>query len=274
MSLSIGLDIGGSTTKVMGLLDGKFHGSWLGKADDAEASAYGALFKYLSIHSLAPQDIEQIAVTGVGNNALQDNFIHSPIKRVDEFEAVGRGGLFLTGLKEAVVVSLGTGTAFVYANGAGSRHLIGSGVGGGTLLGLARALFGTRDFDAIDRLAEAGDMRKVDLAIRDIALNDITGLASDVTASNFGKLQNDSEKEDLAAGLVNMIYQTVGIIATLCARNCGVDDVVWVGQASELATGRDVLNSVSKLYGMNFHMPEMAPYATACGAALLGHQND
>lgn len=272
MGLSIGLDIGGSTTKVVGLREGKVHGSWLGKADDAEASAYGALFKYLSMHSLSPGEIEQIAVTGVGNGALKGNLIHTPIRRVDEFEAVGRGGLFLTELKEAVVVSLGTGTAFVYATEEGSRHLIGSGVGGGTLLGLSRALVGTRDFDAINRLAETGDMRQVDLAVRDISVNEISGLAADVTASNFGKLQNDSNKEDLSAGLVNMIYQTVGVIATLCARNCGLEDVVWVGQASELSSGREVLSDVARLYGMNFHMPEMAPYATACGAALLGQR--
>ena len=35
-----------------------------------------------------------------------------------EFVSTGRGGLYLTGLPEAVIVSMGTGTALVHAKAA------------------------------------------------------------------------------------------------------------------------------------------------------------
>ena len=58
-----------------------------------------------------------------------------PTEQVEEFTAVGVGGLALSGVEKAVVVSMGTGTAFVWAQRGGEvRHLCGSGVGGGTLL--------------------------------------------------------------------------------------------------------------------------------------------
>ena len=43
----------------------------------------------------------------------------------------------MSGLDRAVVVSMGTGTAYVMADKGRVSHLGGTGVGGGTLLGLS-----------------------------------------------------------------------------------------------------------------------------------------
>ena len=47
-----------------------------------------------------------------------------PTEKVDEFAAVGTGGLALSGQEKAVVISMGTGTAFIWAEKGGEiRHL-------------------------------------------------------------------------------------------------------------------------------------------------------
>ena len=64
------------------------------------------------------------------------SLIRYTYRKVDEFHAIGKGGLFLTGLTRAIIVSMGTGTAFIIADQNGEKHIGGTGIGGGTLLGL------------------------------------------------------------------------------------------------------------------------------------------
>ena len=64
---------------------------------------------------------------------------------VSEPEAIGRGAIRLTGLDNVVVASIGTGTAFVHARGGVFNHLCGTGIGAGTLSGLAEKVLGVTD---------------------------------------------------------------------------------------------------------------------------------
>ena len=66
MSIVIGLDIGGSTTKIVGLEDGRLISKERVKASDPVASAFGALGKFLSQNNLDLKSIERVMMTGVG----------------------------------------------------------------------------------------------------------------------------------------------------------------------------------------------------------------
>jgi len=189
---------------------------------------------------------------------------------VNEFESVGIGGIFLAGVPEAVVVSMGTGTSLVEARGSNVRHIIGSGVGGGTLLGLADRLINVSDFETIDQLSQNGQLEKIDLTVGDLTQRKSPGLTPSTTASNFGKLIGLSEPEDLAAGIVNPVFQSVGTAAVLAARLCQLDTIVVTGNLTRMSLGRQILDGFSQLYGINFLIPERAEYATATGAALQG----
>ena len=83
-----------------------------------------------------------MAATGAGSRALDDKLFGRPVVKVNEFTAIGVGGTSLAGKERALVVSLGTGTAIVSVNQAEIRHVSGTGVGGGTLLGLAKHMLG------------------------------------------------------------------------------------------------------------------------------------
>lgn len=274
MGIVIGLDVGGSNTKIVGLLDGKPLDFQIARATDPVASAFGALGKFLDANRLQIADITSLKITGVGADFPSGDLLGIPTTRAAEFCATGMGGLYLSGLSHAVIVSMGTGTAFIEAEEMQVRHIIGSGIGGGTLLGLASSLLNIRDFETLDLLAEQGTLSHIDLTIGDISKFEIPGLSMETTASNFGKISDEASREDMACGIVNMVFQAIGSIAVLAARNAGLTDVVLTGHATSSPSCHEIFQNFSRLYNITFHIPEKALYATALGAAISVNGND
>jgi type II pantothenate kinase len=163
---------------------------------------------------------------------------------------------------------MGTGTAFISADESGVEHIIGSGVGGGTLLGLSNRMTNVRDFQMFTELAETGDLGHIDLTIGDISRKEIPGLSSDTTASNFGKVNDTATSSDIALGIVNLVFQSVGTAAVLSAKLKNISQIVFTGNLTLVSQGKRVLGAFSKLYGVDIIVPEHAEFATAIGAAL------
>ena len=116
MSMVIGIDIGGSTTKIVGFSSrDDFIGALQVQATDQITSMYGAIGSFTQRYSLSLSDISKIVLTGVGASFFSENIYNIPTIKVDEFRAIGYGGLYLSGMEEAFVASMGTGTAFVRA---------------------------------------------------------------------------------------------------------------------------------------------------------------
>ncbi len=264
----IGLDVGGSITKIVGFRDGRLLRETQVQTDDPIASAYGALGKFLIINDLKLDQVGSIHATGVGASYLDGYLLECRTIIVPEFDAVGIGGLYTAGLDRAIVVSMGTGTSMVYAQGEEIRHIIGSGVGGGTLLGLAGVILNIRDFESIGEKADRGDLNHIDLTVGDISRYEIPGLSADTTASNFGKIGDRATHDDLALGIVNLVFQSVGTNAVLAARMEKVDKIVFTGNLLRVDKGREVLDGFAELYSIDMIVPEHAEYATAIGASL------
>ena len=266
--MKVGIDIGGSTTDIAGFENGRLISCLTVKASDPISSAAGALGRYLVETKRNLGDINTLAVTGVGAGALGDELLGIPVSRVDEFRAIGRGGVYLSGVKSAVVASLGTGTAFVEVDGDKISHWGGSGVGGGTLIGLSKALFGVSDIELIAKKAAAGRIEKVDLSVGDIATQEIPGLLPDTTASNFAKLSEDATDDDLAMAVVNLVCQTVGMIAKGAAGETGHKIVVLVGKLAAFPAAAGVFRKLGELYDIEYRIAPNASFATAVGAAV------
>ena len=269
MSVVIGIDVGGSTTKIVGYTDeGKLISMLKVEAADPLTSAYGALGKFINENSLSLADVKQIILTGVGASLFQKEVYGIPTSTIDEFKAIGLGGLALSGKKEGLIVSMGTGTAFVRAGHEGIKHIGGSGVGGGTVLGLCGKLCGATSFKTVVELSETGSLKKVDLNIEDISKGIIASLPPDTTASNFGKMEDGSSCEDLTLGILNMVFQTIGMMAVFACRNDEVKDVILTGTLTQVPFAAQVFDALHKMHGVNFIIPQNAIYATATGAAL------
>ena len=185
MDVILGIDIGGSTTKIVGLrTDGSVVSMLRVRAEDQVTSLYGAFGNYLKSNNLSLSDVRRVVLTGVGSSYLEGNVFGLPTCRVDEFQASGTGALALSGQKQGVVVTMGTGTALLWAeSGKEVRHLCGSGIGGGTLGGLCHKLVGMERFGQIKKLADQGDLNRVDLTIKDITPDPASTLNPDMTAA-------------------------------------------------------------------------------------------
>ena len=273
MDVILGIDIGGSTTKIVGLdTKGTVLSMLRVRAEDQITSLYGALGNYLTTNHLSLKDVRRVVLTGVGASYVDGDIYGLPTCKVDEFSASGTGALALSGQSSAVVVTMGTGTAFLHAGPQGVRHLCGSGIGGGTLGGLCHKLVGMERFGQIKLLAERGDLTQVDLTIADISKTAADSLHPDMTAANFGNLAEDASPADLAAGVVNLVLQAIGTMTVLACQSCEANTVVVIGSMTTLTQAEANFQLFEKLYGIHYIIPENATFATAIGAGLYSLQ--
>lgn len=269
MTRIIGIDVGGSTTKIVGIHKREIFSPMLVRASDPLSSIYGAFGKFININGLAISDIDRIMVTGVGSSYLTDKIYGIPTGKVDEFNAIGKGGLFISGFEKAIVVSMGTGTTFVMADGNGIRHIGGTGVGGGTLLGLSNAMLNVRNFNDLVKTAEGGSLANIDLRMKEIN-NDITDSLPDyATASNFGKVSDLATRSDMALGIINLVFETIGVMSIFATKIYETNDVILTGNLTKVSQIGYIIKRFKDMFDVDFHIYPQAEFATAVGAAIM-----
>jgi len=263
----IGIDIGGSTTDAV-LLDEPGLRVVTIELTDPIAAAAGALGKLVSECGMRLEQVTVVAATGAGARGLPDSLLGRPVVKVDEFTAIGVGGSTLAGKESALVVSLGTGTAIVSVRGKNIEHVGGTGVGGGTLLGLARHMLGVSKIDTLESLAARGDLSLINLTVGDIAGGPLGDLPPASTASNFGKVGSDPAPEDKALAIINMIAEVVAVLSLSHARAYGHRDIVLTGKLTRTIQFTRRFPHMELMFSRGgFIIPEHAAYATAIGAA-------
>ena len=273
MKLRVSIDIGGSTTKAAALTpEGKISSLLQIPSSDPVSSAYGILGRFLEEQHLSVEDIGEVILTGQRATFFHRDILGIPTRKADELQAIGRGGLRLSGLSEALVISMGTGTAYVRASLTnGCRHLGGSGVGGGTLTGLASRFFGIEHFEDLAAMAIDGDRSMADLLVSDLQ-DGAAGLNGDLTAANFGNIKSGATDNDMAAALFNLLYENTGVTATFALLHDTTHDVVLTGSLAlhpQCEKTFAVFNRMPDVFHTNFIIPPNASYATAIGALLL-----
>ncbi len=277
MDIIIGIDAGGSAVKLAayrngyGFIEGSFQTVKLGDLDMIARN-------YISSIGLSPSlsscDLE-IVLTGTSSAKFNSSLCGLSPRRADEIFAIARGGLYLSGLSRALVVSMGTGTAFVRADEKNVKHLGGSGVGGSSLLGLSRLIIGEKSKDELFSLIQDGRLENVDLTIGEIAEDTMPTLPPYVTAANFGSIKPNATEADILLGLENMVLQTIGVMADFALKNDTINDVVLIGALPKLPRMDEGLLRMGKLCGRKFIIPKNSEYATVIGAiaCFLESQN-
>ncbi len=274
MSVVIGIDVGGSTTKIVGFDKtgdkDKLINPIFVRATDPITALYGAFGKFTDQNNIELSDIDIVKVTGVGSAKVTKPIYGLECQTVPEFDCIGLGGLYLSGLDEAIVVSLGTGTALIHARrGQPMEYLGGTGVGGGTLIGLSRQMLGMSDIDHIQELASEGDLNNIDWRIKHITKKEILPGAPDMlTASNFGNVSDIASKADMALGIINMVFETIAMVARFAAMSYGLRDIVLTGNLTTLNQAAGIFKSLNSMFDLNFMIPENAQFGTVIGAAL------
>lgn len=181
-----------------------------------------ALFIYEIIkkYNINIKNIEKILATGTGSSYLEDRFEEIEIIKIDEFNAIAYGGIILSKLDKANIVSIGTGTTIIYSDLKKVERIGGTGLGGGTLVGLGSAILSDvecdnkeiTNFKTLIDMAKNGDKSHVDLMIGDISRDNIGNMTSDITAANFAAIQKKANKNDYIAAVLNMILENIMLI--------------------------------------------------------------
>ena len=270
MGIVVGIDIGGSTTKIVGFGGEKMLIPAQIAASNAIASLFGAFGTFLYDNKLGIEDISQVNLTGVGALEIKQAIYDVPTYYVDEFTANGLGGGYFAGdIKKFMVVSMGTGTSFVGVDNGVTQHLGGIGIGGGTINGLSKYILGTSEIEKIKEMASEGDVGRIDLRVGDICVDSLPGLNLDITASNFGKSSSRATMEDKAAGITHMVIESICQTASLIGQRCGISDFVLLGALTNFNECGAVSEMIHELNpDSKFIIPKDGEYGTAIGCAL------
>lgn len=259
MSSIIGIDIGTSTTKIVEVKNGKIEN----KIIIRDGFSKDKLERFINENQI---NVEKIVFTGIGADKVNLEEYDVTTKIVDEFSAIAKGGLLLAKKERALVVSVGTGTAFIKVTENGAQHLGGTGVGAGTLFNICNKMLDIKNFDEIVSLAEKGKIEKIDLRIGDITDRDIPTLPLDLTLSNFGKFENDCQKEDIVIGLINMIFEVIGMMAVFITTKSDIKEVILIGNITVIPGVRNVLDRIEKVQDIKFIVPQNTEFAVVLGA--------
>ena len=257
-------------TKAVAVTKSKILGMKTVLTGDASVSAQLVLGAVVSDVGKGLEDVLVVAVTGGGARLIGDTILGLPTTRVDEIKAVGLGALKLSGKRKALVVSMGTGTSLIVASDDDRKteHIGGTAVGGGTIEGLGRRMLGKNGFKDLEEMANMGDTNNIDLTVADVEGGPVGMLPQDVTASNFKKLDVDSDENDVAAAIFNMVSQVIGVVASMAARAYRLEeDIVFVGNLIQSKRVADCIENVMKLFHMKFCIPVNGGFCAAIGAA-------
>jgi type II pantothenate kinase len=215
----------------------------------------------------------RIAATGGGAPELATALDGTPVVQVPEFDAWARGvGIVATA--EAIplpqrymLVSIGTGTSVLLVEDGGAVRAGGTGIGGGTLLGLARLLLRVDSFAEVSALAASGDRRAVDLLVGDVYRHGPSPLPAELTAANFAKLAS-TRPADVAHALMGLVGESVALVCRGVASAAGVATAVYCGSTLEGNPAlRRVLEETSTFAGLEARFLARGAYCGAIGAA-------
>jgi type II pantothenate kinase len=271
---AVAIDFGSSNTDMVVVQGGRV---WT-RTEPTVGRPDAEVLRRLLSEELGPKPkVGLVAVTGGHHQLLPDSIDELPIKKIGELVAIARGGqAWISGSIErpkerVLVVSAGSGTAMVLAHDIEVRHITGTGVGGGTLLGLGHLLLGCSDPVLIDEMAGRGNPSTVDLGIADVVSGPIGSLPPDATAVNFGRAAqalHSREPQDLAAGLVNMVGQVVATLAVNAGRAAGAERITVTGHLTDMASIRIVISRVGDFFGFPIDARGRAGCSTVVGALL------
>lgn len=270
MTTRIGIDAGGTLTKIAYWDEKKemsFH--------KFPSSDLNAVKDWLDTnHSLA-----SICLTG-GRAEQLKKYLSSKneIPYIVEFDATMNGVMYQ--LKEevissdsAIIANIGTGTSIHIMQGDTHSRIGGTGVGGGTLLGLGSALTGINDYKDTIELSKEGKRSSIDILVSDIYQHNKLPIKGSLTASNFGGITLKSEEarnhSDLLAGVQGIIGE---VVATLCIQAADahqVEDIIYIGSTlEENELLQQIIESYTVLKEKKPIFLEKHGYSGAIGALL------
>lgn len=254
MSTWIGIDTGGTLTKL----------AYLNEQQELTLTVFPSneldlVKEWLEQH---PQ-VEEIGLTGGRTEQLRDvlNTMKS-IEYIVEFEATLKGVRYLLEkeghtIEQSIITNIGTGTSIHYMDGNQHMRVGGTGIGGGTLIGLATIMTGISDFDEIKSHASLGQRGAIDLLVKDIYQGMDTPLDGNLTASNFGKVgiteQANFAQSDILATTQGLVGEVITTLSIQLAEQHNAEHIVYIG--STLSNNEQIKQVIEYYTVLKKHTP-------------------
>ena len=209
---------------------------------------------------------EKIIITGGRSQQIIGNYkLPDIIRSTNELNDLGRGGSYLANTEECYVLGVGTGSPLVQISNGNIKHVIGTGIGAGTIFGLGKLFAGDLSIEELNQLAEKGDAKKLNISVGEIYENsDELGFPSSITAGNFAKINGDVTIEDRIAALMQMVGESLATL--VCAASNSNSIVVIVGGGTFYPHFLKSLITTLDFYGFKSLIPPKALYANCYGA--------
>ncbi|MDN3017067.1 type II pantothenate kinase [Paenibacillus sp. BSR1-1] len=214
-----------------------------------------------------------VGLTGGKAHLIQKKYLHNAVL-IPEFQATCEGAriLMLEEKKRSnqhfLIVNIGTGTSWHLVAGEKYERILGSGIGGGTFIGLGSLLTKKEDFQDLIHLANKGEKENIDLLVKDIYESAEPPIDGHLTAANFAKgLKVKHSDADRMAAVTNMIAETIALLTLQAAAIHQVKSVVLIGST---LIGNESLTSTLEYYLKRFELEAVflgkGEYCGAVGA--------
>ena len=82
----------------------------------------------------------------------------------------------------------------------------------------------------------------------------------------LGKLKESASKADIVIGIVNMVFEVIGMMTAFASMNDEIKDIVLIGNIACIPVVKDVLNKIEKTHNVKFTIPENPQFAVTIGA--------
>ncbi|WP_176448686.1 type II pantothenate kinase [Lentibacillus sp. CBA3610] len=264
----IGIDAGGTLIKIAYPENERIH------YQSFPSRAMDDVVSWITNHFENPA----ICITGGKSHALVERLDVSA-KSVVEFDATTKGIAYLADQENRplddhfLFVNVGTGTSIHYVNDGKQERVGGSGIGGGTLLGLAHLTTGMKDYETIIQTAGDGNRENVDLKVKDIFEGAVPPISGDLTASNFGKtetmIEQPPSEPDILASIIGLIGEVIVTISSQLAVQYNTETIVYIGSSFRSnPLLQEIIETYTRMIGKEPVFLQNGEYSGAVGALL------
>lgn len=232
MTKAIGIDAGGTLTKL----------AYLNDMNEIQLKHFPSNDLPAVIDWIHQQnDIQKIGLTG--GRTEQVKLMLDSVKSVHyivEFEATLKGVRYQLAKEgyqfdKSIITNVGTGTSIHFMDEKEHMRVGGTGVGGGTLIGLAALTTGIHDYQEVLQLAKDGNRQGIDLLVQDIyqGMDTPSELKPTLTASNFGKVGikefEKYEQADILATVQGLVGEVITTLSIQLANQMDAEYILYIG---------------------------------------------
>jgi len=229
MERTIGIDAGGTLTKIAYYnIENKISFEKFYSYDHQKIKKWLHQSKFIS----------KLCITGGKATQLQ-NLLSDSYETVtlNEFDATIAGVHYILNkekqtINNFVLTNIGTGTSIHYIHNNQYVRAGGTGVGGGTIMGLSKLLTNIDHFEDVIPLTKVGSRKDLDITVGDIYGGILSPIDNNLTASNFGKAaitESNYNSSDILTTVQGLVGEVVTALSLQFAEAKNIDHIIYIG---------------------------------------------